>query len=112
MVSYSLPGCVAKTGGSLVGGAFVLSELSDRYLIHKPQTPLQVVSLPTQNHLAMCPLVFDLPVVIPASIRDGQGTRIDDSSHNDLSMDAAIWTRIGEALSVILAPDKRLVAGR
>ena len=43
-------GCVAKTGGNLVGVAFVLSELSGRYLIHEPQTPIQVASFPIRYH--------------------------------------------------------------
>ena len=35
--SGKVEGCVAKTGGSLVKVAFVLTELSDRYLIHELQ---------------------------------------------------------------------------
>ena len=44
---------------------------SPTFLSCAEQGKLRLRSLPTRNHLAMCPLVFDLPVVIPASSRDG-----------------------------------------
>jgi hypothetical protein len=42
----AVAGCVAKTGGDLVKVVFILTALNRRHLIHEPQAPVQMASLP------------------------------------------------------------------
>ena len=65
-------GCVAKTGGSLVQVAFVLS---DRYLLHEFQTSIQVASFPPRNHPTQRAMVLPLLVELPGFGGDDARTR-------------------------------------
>jgi len=54
-------GCVAKIDGSLVEVVFVLIIACQAHLVHEPQAPFQVASLPIRAHPVVRPVVLTLP---------------------------------------------------
>jgi hypothetical protein len=54
-------GCVAKIDGSLVEVVFVLIITCQAHLVHEPQAPFQVASLPIRAHPVVRPVVLTLP---------------------------------------------------
>ncbi len=58
--SKAIPGCVAKTSGSLVEMVFVPTVSPSTHPVHEPQVPFQVASFSIRHNIAVCAVVLAL----------------------------------------------------